>query len=140
MLVKNNQSYFEIDNIRKYQPFMVVYEDIGNDSIQVDISGLGVINYWSKINDELLLEINTNINNALTNYSKATSHNSELIGYHLELFPTKKFDRVHNAFLCDCKISIVFKKPVSNASAFSLYPTINLITSIILEEIFILND
>lgn len=119
---------------------MVVFEDIGNDAIQVDVDGYGVIQYFGKLTNDLMLEINTNINIALKKYSKLTTHNCALIGYDLELLPTKKFDCPRNGFFYQCKLVIIFKKPVPKASAFSLTPTIELITSTILDEIFITND
>ena len=63
--------------------FQISYEELDGDTLQVDINGQGVVKYEQIITDELLLEINTNINKALTKYSKITGHSAADIGYFL---------------------------------------------------------
>jgi len=95
--------------------------------------------YPQKITDELLIEINTNINNSLTKYGKQCGHLASNIGYFFTLRETKTYNREHHQGETQISLSIVFKKPVKNASAFSLTPTIKRISTLILGEVFILN-
>lgn len=120
--------------------FQLSYEDIGCDTLQIDVTGQGVLKYQEKITPELLLEINTNIATALTKYGKQTGHNPADIGYYFDLQRTKTYNREYYQGETEISLSIVFKKPVKNASAYSLTPTIKLITSILLGEIYIMKQ
>ena len=139
IMITTEKGELEIKNLPKYNPFLLEYEDL-DDAIQVDCTGLGALNFFDPFNKELELEINTNINNALNNYGKKTGHNASNIGYSLTLIPTNKLDRQHNVVQMGVELTIIFKKPVPNASSYSLTPSISLITSIILGEIFILKQ
>ncbi len=130
----------EIKHLSKYQPFQVGFTDLGCDTIQVDVTGGGSLNYDSIIDEEMLILIKTNVNNALYRYGQITSHKSSNIGFDYDLKLSNKIDRKFNSHLADIKLFIVFKKPVMGASAYSLQPTIRLITTSILNEIFILKD
>ncbi|TRX34942.1 hypothetical protein FNW52_12430 [Flavobacterium sp. ZT3R18] len=129
---------FEIKNLQRYQPFLVQYEDAG-EAIQVDIDGLGAFDFFDPFSPEIEVEIHTNINNSLKEYGQKTGHNPENIGYFLKFLPSNRLDRQHNVPVMGIKISIYFKKPVQNATSYALTPTIRLIYSIILNEIFILS-
>jgi hypothetical protein len=132
-----HQGALEIDYNKAYQPIQISFQDIGNDSIQVDITGKGLLNYDGKLDHELEMEIYTNILYGFKEYSDITGHSSADIGHHLSLVPTKKYNRKHNAYEVDMSASIVFKKPVTGASAYSLQPTITVLSSVIIEEVFI---
>lgn len=136
-IVSLDKGVIEINYNKAFQPFKITYQDIGNDSIQLDITGKGLLNYHGKIDTELLLEINTNILTSINEYSYITGHSSANVGHHLNLLQTKKYNSKHNTHEVELDACIVFKKPVMNTSAYSLQPTITVITSIILEEIFI---
>jgi hypothetical protein len=141
MLTSNtntNVGDFVITNISKHPPIKVQFQEVGIDAIQVDITGTGVIDYDGTSFDEFELMIHTNINNHLKKYSNLTGHNSAEIGYDFTLTPTKRFDRELQNLIADLRLNIVFKKPVKGANAYQLTPTIQLITSTILGEIFIL--
>ena len=116
--------------------FQIQYEDIGSDTLQVDINGQGVLKFEEKITPELLIEINTNINKALTKYSRITGHCAADIGYYFDLRRTKTYNKEYHQGECEISLYIVFKKPVKNASAYSLTPTIKTLSGIILNEIF----
>ena len=116
--------------------FQISYEELDGDTLQVDINGQGVVKYEQIITDELLLEINTNINKALTKYSKITGHSAADIGYFFDLRRTKTYNRTHHQGESKISLYIVFKKPVKGASAYSLTPTIKTLSIIILNEIF----
>lgn len=128
----------QLTNLKGYQPFQIQYEDIGNDSIQLDVSGTGLLNYFGELNPELEMEIQTGILNALKKYGEITTHDATEIGYTLDFHQSKKLNRKHNLFETAVNLYIVFKKPVTGASAYSLQPTIELITATILAEAFIL--
>lgn len=127
----------EIKNLPLTAPFQVDFADYG-DSIQLDISGIGVFKFFEPISDDLITEINTNINNSLSNYGDLTGHNAADIGYSITYSPKKKLNRSTNTGVVGVDISIFFKKPVPTASAYQLEPTITLISVLILEEIFYL--
>jgi hypothetical protein len=133
----NETGQLEIKNLPKAAPFQVNYEDYSTaDAIQVDIQGIGVFKFFEPISDEILTEIHTNINKQLTIYGKKTGHNPANIGYFLDLKQQKKLNQSTNTLVVSCSISIFFKKPVKNATVYSLQPTITLISLIILCEIF----
>lgn len=127
----------EIAYNKAFQPIQIDFKDIGHYSVQVDITGKGVLNYEGILDLELEMEIYTNILKAFKEYSEYTSHSSADIGHHTRLVPTKKYNRKHNTYEVDLSACIVFKKPVMNASAYSLQPTITVLSSVILEEVFI---
>lgn len=127
-----------IQNAPKYKPFKVEYAEIDDNTLQLDVTGYGCINYFENLSEEIKLEINTDINNRLKDYQEITGHNSSEIGYSFELKQTKNLNRKYNTLETGAEISIVFNKPVIGACAKSLEPTIELISSIILSEIFIL--
>lgn len=135
IMITTDTGYLEIKNIPKYQPFLVQYEDL-DDAIQVDITGIGVLKYFNTISEDLKLEITTNINNQLVKYQKTTGHNAADIGFSITYQPNKKLNSNTNTVVTGVDISIFFKKPVKNASAYSLQPTITLISLILLNEIF----
>lgn len=120
-----------------YPDIQISFSDVGNDVIQADIIGTGLLKYDGKVDTGLLLEINTNILNQFKNYSDYTGHLSSDIGHQLSLVPTKKYNRKHQAYEYQLEATIVFKKPVKGASAYSLQPTITVLSSIIIEEVFI---
>ena len=130
---KQNKGILKIDN------FQLQYEDIGSEAIQVDITGQVVMKIQEKISDDLLLIFHTSINNQLTKYSNDTGHYAYDIGYCLELFCTKNYNREYHQGETEIGLTIIFKKPVDNASAFSLIPTITKISTLILGAVFILN-
>jgi hypothetical protein len=132
------KGFLEISNIPKCQPFLVEYEDLDN-AIQCDVSGTGYINYHGNYDKDLEMEIQTNICNALKQYSEITNHDATEIGYNLTIKPSKKIHPKLKVLQCDVELTIVFQKPVNGASAYSLRPTIELISSTILAEAFILN-
>lgn len=138
-MITTEKGELEIKNLPKYEPFLLEYDDL-DEAIQVDCTGIGALNFFDPFNKELECEINTNINNALKNYGKKTGHNASNIGYSLTFTPTNKLDRQHNVVQMRVELSIVFKKPVPNVNACCLTPSISLITSIILGEIFILKQ
>lgn len=134
---KNSTGQLQIKNLPKAAPFKVNYEDYPTaDAIQVDIDGIGVFRFFEPISDEILTEIHTNINKQLTIYGKKTGHNPANIGYYFELKPEKKLNQSTNTLVVSINVSFFFKKPVKNASCYSLQPTITLISLIILCEIF----
>jgi hypothetical protein len=135
----NECGYMEINHLPKYQPFLVDYVDM-DSAIQVDCSGTGVLDFFDPLNEDLKVEINANINNALKNYGQKTGHNASYIGYNLTFLPTNKIDSKYNTQVIGIELVIVFKKPVKNVSIYALQPSIRLITSIILGEIFILKS
>jgi hypothetical protein len=137
-LTTTDTGEFEIKNLPRYQPFLVQYEDAGA-SIQVDIAGRGAFDFFDQFSPDLETEIHTNINNSLKEYGQKTGHNPENIGYFLKFLPSKQLDRQHNVPVMGVEISIYFKKPVQNATSYALTPTIRLISSLILNEIFILS-
>ncbi len=137
MVKTSDNGVLEVKNQPKYAPFTVEFEDFSDaDAIQVDISGFGIFRYFEAISDEILLEINTNITKQLTIYGNKTGHNAANIGWYLNLKPVKKLNRSTNTLVLDAEISLFFKKPVRNASIYSLQPTITLIALIVLSEIF----
>jgi hypothetical protein len=122
-----------------YPDIEISFQDIGNNTIQADISGKGLLNYDGKLDAGLLLEINTNILKDFKMYSDYSGHSSEEIGHKINLTATKKYNKEHQAYEYLLDACIVFKKPVINASAYSLQPTITVISSCILEQVFIQN-
>lgn len=132
----------QIDNIKlsddiRIKPFQITWEDF-EDCVQVDIEGVGALNYEGKYTKELELEINTNIYNALIKYGELTTHLASDIHYSLNIKQFKKFSQKHGTYFASVDISLFYKKPVKRATAHSLQPTTELITSIILGEIFII--
>lgn len=113
------------------------YSELG-DAIQVDVSGSGLLAYAGQLTPDLELEFHTLINNSLKEYGELTSHDPSTIGYNVELTQSKRYSRKHNSYETAINLSIVFQKPVPQATCFQLEPTIQLITSTIIEEIFIL--
>jgi hypothetical protein len=138
MVLKETQGVILIPNLPKYEPFKVTYDEIDTNTVQVDCVGTGCVNYFEKLDAEIEMEINIGINNRLREYSELTGHNSEDIGYSLKFNQSTTLNRKYNTLETSVELSIVFKKPVVEATTHSLTPTIELITSIILSEIFIL--
>jgi hypothetical protein len=137
MVTTSDIGVLEVKNQPKYAPFTVEYEDFAEaDAIQVDIIGIGIFRYFEGISDEILLEINTNINRKLTIYGNKTGHNAANIGWYLNLKPLKKLNISTNTLVFGADVSLFFKKPVKNATCYSLQPTITLISLIVLSEIF----
>lgn len=130
----------EIKNLKKYQPFKIYFEELANDCIQVDITGKGVLNYFGQLTEDLRIEIHTNILKALKSYGEITTHDPSEIGYALTLNQLKKLNRIYNCFESEISLTIIYKKPVLGASAYSLQPTTELLSATILAEIFITND
>ena len=126
-----------LPNHRNYEPFKAVYQDLGHDTIQIDVTGRGVHNF-EKLDAETELEIHTNILTSLRCYSQVTDHSASEIAYDLTLLPVDRNRGRRNPHELDVELCIIFKKPIEGASAYSLEPTITLITSSMLEEIFIL--
>ena len=137
-----NKGQLEVDNLRikGFEPFQVCYEDIGFDAIQVDVTGVGLVNYYGKLSPELEMEINTNVLKALKKYSEVTEHDSSEIGYSISFKPTNKLNKKFDLYESGFQLMIMFKKPVEGASAYSLQPTIELITATILAEVFMSNE
>ena len=128
----------QIPHVKRYPAFELVYEDIGNEAIQVEVTGRGLLNYFGELTSELEIEINTGIIQALRKYGDITTHDASEIGYELDLTQTKKLNRTYNLFETTFELYIMFKKPIVGASAYSLRPTIELITATILAEAFII--
>lgn len=126
-----------LPNVGKYEPFKIIYDEIDQETIQLDILGYGCINYFDNLDKEIELEINININNQLKDYAEITGHNSADIGYTLNLSKTKILNRKYNTLEAGVEMSVIFKKPVYSATTFQLRPTIELISSMIIAEIFI---
>jgi hypothetical protein len=119
--------------------FQVRWEDYEDSNIiQLDIYGSGLLNYEGKLTEEMKVEINTNILNALIKYGELTNHKPIDMGYTINLNQTKKHNKDYNSFVAELDISFYYKKPIKKATAYSLQPTTELITSIILGEIFVL--
>lgn len=138
MVKDKTKGQLQIQNVAKLDPFKIQFSELNSETIQVDISGYGCLNYFDSIDKEIELEININISNQLRDYAEITGHNSADIGYSYTLTPTKKLNRKYNTLEAGVEISLLFKKPVLEASAYQLQPTIELISSIILAEIFIM--
>ncbi|MCG2611499.1 hypothetical protein LZZ90_08260 [Flavobacterium sp. SM15] len=137
MIKTTSKGQMFLPNVGKYKPFSITYDEIDNETIQLDIVGYGCINYFDQLDKEIELEINININNQLKDYTELTGHDSSEIEYSLNLKPTKILNRQYNTLEAGVEMSIVFKKPVQNASTYQLQPTIELISSMVLAEIFI---
>ena len=135
-----HQGMMEVDNVTGFHPFTLHFEDIGHNSIQVDVLGSGCLNYVGKLNRDLELEIHTNILKTLKHYSECTGHSSADIGYSLTLKDTKRYNRTYHVDEAEISLTIIFKKPVDGVSAYSLQPTIDLISTNILGEIFIMRN
>lgn len=134
----------EVPNIRispttEIKPFRVTWEDY-DEVVQVDVEGFGVLNYEGTLNQDMLLDIRTNIAKALTKYGKITKHKASDIIYTLNFKKAKRFNHEHGAYYAYLSMSIFYKKPVKKAAAYQLQPTTELITSIILGEIFIVGS
>lgn len=129
----------QLENICNYKPISIVFEEIDENTIQVDCYGIGAIKYYNLIDDELKFEISTSIKRRLLEYTTSTGHNSSEIGFYFRLIPTKKLNRKFNTLEAELILTIVFRKPIQ-APAFRLLPTIELISATIVGEIFILQD
>jgi hypothetical protein len=134
---EQKEGYLFLKNLPTYQPFLIKYSEINDNTIQVDITGTGAINYKEKFCPELEMVINTNINKKLKEYSEITGHQPSKIGYTLNLTNTKKIDRKYNVDILSVQSSLVFEKPIKNATSYALTPTISLISSILIDETFL---
>ena len=130
-----NKSYKLI--LQDFKSFDMSYCEISPDAIEIDVAGTGVLIYCGQLSKEVLIDFNTCVNKALKNYSQLTGHCASKIGYSFSLVPTKKYHHPSNTFVTSISMSIIFQKPILNASSYELLPTIILLTKTILENIFI---
>lgn len=132
LLIKN----LRLDNTKSMKPFSVDWEDF-DEVVQVDLCGIGILNYEGILDQEMAIEITTNIHKALIRYGELTNHKASDIHYTLNFAKSKRFSQEHQAYYAKVEMSIYYVKPVKKAHASQLLPTTELITSIILGEIFI---
>jgi hypothetical protein len=132
MIAIKETGTIELQNLPKAAPFKVVYVDYG-DSIQLDVSGIGVFKYYEPISASLKCEINTNINNKLVEYTELTGHNSADIGYYITYSPKRKLNTSTNTGVMGVEMSIFFKKPCGDTDMHQLLPTIKLLSLVILD-------
>lgn len=125
-----------LDKMKSIKPFSVAWEDF-NEVVQLDVCGYGILNYEGVLDQEMAIEIKTNIHRALSRYGELTNHNASDIHYTLNFAKSKRFSHEHQAYYAKVEMSIYYVKPVKKAHASQLLPTTELITSIILGEIFI---
>ena len=134
------KGFIKIQNLEGYQPFKVWYDEINEDTIQLDVKGIGAINYFEAFTKDLEVLIHTSINKALHEYSEITTHDASEIGYTLNFQPKKRIDQDYKTQVVEIEMSIIFKKPILGADASQLELSMELITSTILAEIFILDS
>ncbi|MEC4048755.1 hypothetical protein OX284_004880 [Flavobacterium sp. SUN046] len=133
------KGFTSINNIEGYKPFQICYDELDANTIQLDVYGIGAINYFEPFSKDLEVLINADINKALKDYSENTTHDASEIGYTLNFQPKKKIDQDYKTQVVEINMSIIFKKPVLGVAASQLQLTIELITSMIIGEIFILH-
>jgi hypothetical protein len=133
------KGFIKIENMDGYQPFQIHYDELNEDTIQLDVYGCGAINYNEKFTKDLEIQIHTDINKALKEYSEISTHDSSEIGYTLNFLPKKRIDQDYKTQVVEIDMSIVFKKPILGADASQLELSSELITSTILAEIYILD-
>lgn len=137
---KLHKGKVQLKNWQGFPPIEILFEDIGQNVIQLDVKASGLLNYFGQVDRNLEIDIHTNILNSLKEYSNITEHDCSEIGYSIIFKPSKKLNRKTNLFELEIELTVIFKKPVEGAYAHTLQPTMQLITATILAEIFLQND
>ncbi|MBC5836798.1 hypothetical protein [Flavobacterium muglaense] len=123
-------------NLKKYQPFVINVDECGTTH-QVDIDGIGVLNFLEPISPELLVEIRTNIDNQLTKYFEDIPVDPSTLGYTFNITPQNKLDRTLNAEIIQLSATF-FVESIENGNNTAQLALIKIITLIILQEIMVL--
>lgn len=127
---------YTLPNLKNYTPFTINIEECGTTH-QVDVLGVGVLNYNESITAELYAEIRTNIDNEIVRYFEDLPVDPSTLGYSFTIKPKKKQDRNHNCEIIDLSVSL-FVEQVEGGNDTAQLALIKIITLIILQEIMIL--
>lgn len=125
---------FKIKNVKGFAPFDVIYRDLTDDVIEVDVSGRAILRENQEQTASRLAEM-------WIIYDDLSQHSSNDIGIHYELRPgsllkkkTMRHPGIEDAFI---KLFVTYKKPFKE-SPYSFQPTTNLIITNILDSIFVI--